>query len=83
MYRLGSLEFVFLSSPNLISCHFSMIFAHFQTKRDFSVEVPTQGLGGGGGGGFVPPICLLKEALIRGVSTNYELYYVNDVNFAF
>ena len=27
--------FVFLSSPDLISCNFSMIFAHFQIKRDF------------------------------------------------
>ncbi len=49
--------FVFLSSLDLISRNLSMIFAHFQTKRDFyqggqnpSVEGPTQGLGRGGGG---------------------------------
>ncbi len=28
--------FVFLSSLDLISCNFSMIFAHFQTKRDIT-----------------------------------------------
>ena len=28
--------FVFLSSLDVISCNFSMIFAHFQTKRDIT-----------------------------------------------
>ncbi len=43
--------FLFLSSLDLIYCIFSLIFAHFQTKRDI-----TRGGGGakpfsGGGGG--------------------------------
>ena len=60
--------FVFLSAPDLISFSFSIIFAHFQIKRDFyqggqnpSVEGPTQRLRGGGG--LSPPVCMLKEAL--------------------
>ncbi len=28
--------FIFLSSLDLISCNFSMIIAHFQTKRDIT-----------------------------------------------
>ncbi len=62
---------VFLSSLDLISCNFSTIFAHFQTKRDFywgggrakpfSVggggTKPLSGGGGGntGAGGALPP----------------------------
>ena len=60
--------FVFLSSPDLISCNFSMIFAHCQIKRDFY-----WGGGGGaksfsggantgaGGGGFVPSSIYVKR----------------------
>ncbi len=41
--------FVFLSSLELIYCNFSLIFAHFQTKRDIT-------RGGGGGGGQSPSV---------------------------
>ncbi len=40
--------FVFLSSLDLISCNFSMIFAHFQTKGDITMG-PKPFSGGGGG----------------------------------
>ncbi len=41
-------RFVFLSSLDLISCNFSMIFAHFQTKRDITRGAKTFQWGGGG-----------------------------------
>ncbi len=48
-------RFVFLSSLDLISCNFSMIFTHFQTKRDITRVggggKTLQGGGGGEGGG--------------------------------
>ncbi len=66
---LSQKMFVFLSSLDLISCNFSMIFAHFQTKRDI-----TRGGGGqnplvrGGGqhrgwGALAPPVYMLKKAV--------------------
>ncbi len=41
--------FVFLSSLDVISCNFSMIFAHFQTKRDITRGGPKPFSGRGGG----------------------------------
>ena len=64
--------FVFLSSLDLISCNFSMIFAHFQTKRDITIgrgggAKPFSGgeqhRGWGGGGALAPPVYMLKKAL--------------------
>ena len=45
---LGQKIFVFLSSLDLISCNFSMIFAHFQTKRDITRGAKILQWGGGG-----------------------------------
>ncbi len=61
--------FVFLSSLDLISCNFSMIFAHFQTKRDVTRRAKTLRGGGGGGlgqrrgwgGGFGPSSIYVKK----------------------
>ena len=44
----GSENFVFFSSLDLISCNFSMIFAHFQTKMDITRGAKTLQWGGGG-----------------------------------
>ena len=59
--------FVFLSSLDVISCNFSMIFAHFQTKRDITRGAKTLQWGGGGnigaGGALAPPVYMLKKAL--------------------
>ena len=41
--------FVFLSSLDLISCNFSMIFAHSQTKGDITRGAKTLQCGEGGG----------------------------------
>ena len=41
---------VFLSSLDLISCNFSMIFAHFQTKRDITRGPKPFSVCVGGGG---------------------------------
>ena len=68
---LGGLAkiFVFRNSLDLISCNFSMIFTHFQTKgtllagpKPFS-EGANIGAGGGGGA-LAPPVYMLKKALI-------------------
>ena len=61
--------FAFLSSLDLISCNFSMIFAHFQTKRGITRGGgKTLQWGGGGnigaGGGLAPPVYMLKKALL-------------------
>ena len=52
--------FVFLSSLDLISCNFSMIFAHFQTKRDITRGGQNPSVVGGGqhkgGGGELWPL---------------------------
>ena len=57
MFPFGKI-FVLLSSLDLLSCNFSMIFAHFQTKRDITREAKTLQWEGGnigaGGGGFGP-----------------------------
>ena len=58
--------FVFLSSLDLISCNFSMIFAHFQTKRDITRGAKTLQWGaniGAGGALPPPPVYMLKKAL--------------------
>ncbi len=63
---------VFLSSLDLISCNFSMIFAHFQTKKDITGGAKTLQCvcvwGGGGGEGqhtagraLTPPVYMLKR----------------------
>ncbi len=58
---------VFLSSLDLISCNFSMIFAYFQTKRGLSLGGPKSfSCGGGGGatqglGGFGPSSIYVKR----------------------
>ena len=71
--------FVFLSSLDLISCNFSMIFAHFQTKRDITRGAKTLQWGAGGGGGgniaagggaLAPLVYMLKKALPRIASQN-------------
>ena len=67
---LGGLGF--LSSLDLISYNFSMIFAHFQTKRDITRgrgQNPSGGGGGirAGGGALAPPVCVLKKALTGGL----------------
>ena len=70
--------FVFLSSLDLISCNFSMIFTHFQTKRDITRGAKTLQWGGGGqhrgwgGGALAPPVYMLKKALIHLHETNYN-----------
>ena len=60
-------------SLDLISCNFSMIFAHFQTKRDITRGQTLQcrggggrgsNIGAGGGGAMGPPVYMLKKALI-------------------
>ena len=61
--------FVFFSSLDLISCNFSMIFAHFQTKRDITRgggggRNPSMGGGGGNigaGGALAPPVYMLQK----------------------
>ncbi len=58
--------FVFLSSLDWISCNFSMIFAHFQTKRDISTRGAKTLQWGGGGqhrgwGGFGPSSIYVKK----------------------
>ncbi len=57
--------FVFLSSLDLISCNFCMIFAHFQTKRDITrgAKALQWGANIGAGGALVPPVYMLKKAL--------------------
>ncbi len=55
--------FVFLSSLDLISCNFSIIFAHFQTKRDITRGAKTLQWGGQrrGWGGFGPSSIYVKK----------------------
>ncbi len=74
--------FVFLSSLDLISCNFSMIFAHFQTKKGTLLGGPKPFSGGGGGnigagGALAPPVYMLKKALDNGlrVYVKYKSYY--------
>ena len=54
--------FEFLSSPDLISCNFSMIFARTFPRgaKTLQWRGQTQGLGGGA---LFPPVNMLKEAL--------------------
>ncbi len=60
---LGEKIFVFLSSLDLISCNFSMMFAHFQTKRDITRGTKTLQWGGGGNIGAGGGEHMLKKAL--------------------
>ncbi len=78
--------FVFLSSLDVISCNFSMIFAHFQTKRDITRGAKTLQWGGQhrGWGGFGPPSIYVKKgpelsfplsifSVIKTYCFNYEI----------
>ena len=66
-------SFVFLNSLDLISCNFSMIFTHFQTKRELflggqnpSVGGQNWGIAEGRGGGIQSLLSVLyvKKALV-------------------
>ncbi len=62
---------LYLSSLDLISCNFSMIFAHFQTKKDITRGAKTLQWGanigavGGGGGGFGPSSIYVKKGPVN------------------